>query len=166
MKNDGFPSAERVRSLARSFKFAARGAVYCIRNERNMRIHLTAGAYVLTLSSFCSFTRTELLILILTIALVIFAEGVNTALEALVNLETQSYDSLARVAKDVAAGAVLFCAIAAVAVGVILFVIPGKLQIIACALLANPLYGIIFLLSIPLAVSFIVGVPKKLFRRL
>lgn len=166
MKNDGFPSVKRVRSLARSFKYAGRGAIYCIRNERNMRIHLCAGAYVLTLSSFCSLSTTELLILILTITLVIFAEGVNTALEALVNLETQSYDSLARIAKDVAAGAVLFCAIAAAAVGVILFIIPNRLQIIFAYLTQNPIYGVIFLLTIPLAVAFIVGLPKKLFRRL
>jgi diacylglycerol kinase (ATP) len=66
--------------------------------------------------------RWEWLALVLTITLVLAAEGVNTAVEAAVDVATSQYHPLARVAKDVAAGTVLICAIASVIVGCIIFI--------------------------------------------
>jgi diacylglycerol kinase (ATP) len=66
--------------------------------------------------------RGEWLALILTIALVLAAEGVNTAVEATVDLASPGYHPLARTAKDVAAGTVLLTAVAAVLVGAVIFV--------------------------------------------
>jgi diacylglycerol kinase (ATP) len=66
--------------------------------------------------------RWEWLILVLTIGLVLAAEGINTAIESTVDIATSTYHPLARVAKDVAAGTVLLCAIAAVVVGCLVFV--------------------------------------------
>lgn len=159
MKILGLNSNEKIRSLARSFKFAGKGIIYCVRNERNFRIHLTAAVYVLVFSLFYNFSRTEMLIIFITIAMVLFAEAVNTAVEAMVNLETQSYDSLARIAKDVAAGAVLICAVFALVIGIYLFIRPLILAYIFNFLIENYVYGILFLVSIPLAVIFISGCP-------
>lgn len=146
---------DRVRTLARSFRNAWRGVAFCIKNERNMRIHLMVGAYVLAFAPFYHFTRAEFILLLIVIGMVISAEAVNTAIEAAINLQTQWYDNIARIAKDVAAGAVLVCAFFAAAIGCILYVKPDILIHIVFFLLQNPLWGILFLLSIPAALSFI-----------
>lgn len=147
----------KVRSLAKSFKNAFNGLFFCIKNERNMRIHLTAAFYVLVLSPFYHFSSGQFLLLLLTIGVVLFAEAVNTAIEALVNLQTQSYDQLARIAKDVAAGAVFICAIFAAIIGFILFL---KFDVIANILryfLENWILGVLMIISVPAAVLFICG---------
>ena len=163
MKNKS--GAFKVRSLARSFKCAGNGIFYCIKNERNMRIHLTAAIYVLVFSLFYDFSTTQYILLLLTIGMVLFAEAVNTAVEILVNLETQWYDSLARIAKDVAAGAVLICAIFAAIVGIILYLKPATIAYIVIYLIKNPLLGILFIVSLPVAAAFIFGPPRNLFRK-
>jgi diacylglycerol kinase (ATP) len=161
MKNNLQVRKIKVYSLARSFKFAANGIKYCVKNERNMRIHLTAAAYVLVFAQFYHFSQTQFTVLLLTIGMVLFAEAVNTAVEVLVNLETQSYDSLARIAKDVAAGAVLICALFAAAVGFIMFLKPATILYIIHYLITNPFWGILFLISLPAAAVFIFS-PKYL----
>lgn len=155
----GLNGTERVRSLAKSFRFAARGVRYCVRNERNMRIHLTAATYVLVFSAFYSLSATQYAVLLLVIALVLFAETVNTAVEAVVNLQTQCYDNIARIAKDVAAGAVMITAFFAVIVGLLFFLKPPTLAAIVLFLLAHPLWGICFLFSLPCACLFIFCYP-------
>lgn len=166
MRTEPTIPVKTVRSLARSFRNAANGVKYCIRNERNMRIHLTVAAYVLAFAPFYAFTQTQLLLLLLTIGLVLFAEAVNTAVEALVDLETQCYDHLARIAKDVAAGAVLICAVFAAAVGLILYLRPATIALIARFLVADPVWGIIFIISLPLSAAFIFGLPRSAFLNL
>lgn len=150
-----------VKSLARSFRNAFRGVAFCIQNERNMRIHLTVTAYVFVFSPFFHLTAAEYAELILAVALVLVTETVNTAIEAAVNMQTQWYDSIARVAKDVAAGAVLLCAGAAVLVGAFLFLRPPVLLQILLFLVDNPLFGMLFALSLPLSVVFIFRRPRR-----
>ena len=161
MKIDVHTHVLTVRSLTRSFKNAYKGVLYCVKNERNMRIHLIVATYVLVFSPFYNFTQTQYLVLILTIGIVLFAEAVNTTIEVLVNLETQCYDTLARIAKDVAAGAVLICAIFAAAVGIILYLRPVTIAYILYYLVANPVFGVIFLVSLPVAAAFIFGLPHR-----
>lgn len=153
-----------VKSLARSFRNAFRGIAFCIQNERNMRIHLTVGAYVLVFSPFFYLTAAEYAVLIVVITLVLVTETVNTAIEAAVNMQAQWYDSIARVAKDVAAGAVLLCALSAVVIGCILFLRPAVLLRIFFFLTDNLFCGALFVISLPLAVLFIFRRPR--FRRL
>lgn len=153
--------AQNVRSLARSFIFSFWGIGYCIRNERNMRIHLVMAAYVLVFSCFYGFSPVEYAVLLLSIALVIASETMNTAIEAIVNLQTQCYDNLARIAKDVAAGAVFICAFFAAVIGCVFFIKPKILLYIVAFLVRSPLYGIIFLLSIPAATLFIFCFPFR-----
>lgn len=148
-----------VRSLAKSFRNAFRGIVFCVKNERNMRIHLSAAAYVLVFSPFFHLSAAEYALLLTVICMVLSAETVNTAIEAAINLQTQWYDNLARIGKDVAAGAVLICAVFAVAVGLVLFLRPPVLLAIVCFLIGNPLWGVLFLLTLPADILFIIGRP-------
>lgn len=152
---------KQVRSLAKSFENAIDGFVFCTKNERNMRIHLTATFYVLIFSPFYHFSVGQFLILLLTIGMVLFAEAVNTAIEALVNLQTQSYDQLARIAKDVAAGAVLICSVFAAVIGIILFLKFDIITNIIRYFLENWILGLLMILSVPGALCFIFGFPFR-----
>lgn len=111
----------RTRSLLASFGYAFSGVWYLFTTQRNAQIHLLIGACAVALGVVLELARWEWLILVLTIALVLVAEGVNTAIEAAIDVATSSYQPLAGVAKDVAAGAVVLCAIAAVIVGCLIF---------------------------------------------
>ena len=95
-----------MRSLLRSFRFALRGILFCICNERNMRIHLVVAVYVFTLSHFFPLSNVEYAVLIISIVMVIAAEIINTAIEEFVDISSPSFDPLARIAKDTAVGAV------------------------------------------------------------
>ncbi len=139
------------RGLIKSFHFALRGLKFCILNERNMRIHLAVLAVIFYFAFLFGLTQNEWILLIITSALVIVCEALNTAIEALVNLSTSSYDNVARVAKDVAAGAVLLTAIMAVVVGCILFIRLEKLEALFCLLTGQPV------LSLPLVLLLAVG---------
>lgn len=115
------PRPPRARSLWSSFRFAGRGVWHLIRTQRNARIHLAAAIGFTALAIWLGFDATRLAILWLTMALVIVTEAINTTVEAVVDLITDRYHPLARIAKDAAAGAVLIAAIGAVAVGAAIF---------------------------------------------
>ena len=107
----------RTPLILQSFNFAFEGLIYVLRRERNMRIHFAIAAGVLVLAFIYDVTRLELIALMIAIAFVLIAEMVNTAVEATIDLSTPSFDPLAKIAKDLAAGAVLIAAVNAVAVG-------------------------------------------------
>ena len=107
----------RKTTLLQSFNHAFQGLVQCVRYERNMRIHLFIGVCVLVGSVFLNLTRLELVAVLMAIAFVIAMELLNTAVEMVVDLLTDSFDPRAKAAKDVAAGAVLIAAVNALAVG-------------------------------------------------
>lgn len=109
----------RSRNIVDSFNHAIDGIVYAVKTQRNIKVHLIIGMLVLILAMILNVTRLELLILLLTIGLVIGAEMVNTAVEEVVNLAHEGIHPLARIAKNVAAGAVLICSVMAAAVGYI-----------------------------------------------
>jgi diacylglycerol kinase (ATP) len=108
-------------SLVGSFKHAFRGIWHLFTTQRNAQIHLLISACVVALGIVLGISRWEWLVLVLTIGVVLAAEGINTAIEATVDVATSGYHPLARVAKDVAAGAVVLCAITAVIVGCLVF---------------------------------------------
>lgn len=108
------------RSLIDSFNYAVSGIILALKTEKNMRIHYGIALTVIILSLF-DFSRTEFLLLLFAISLVVVAEMFNTALERVVDLITEDYHPLARLAKDVAAGAVLIAAINSLVVGYLLF---------------------------------------------
>jgi len=111
----------RARTVWESFGFAFAGLRYAWRTQRNLRIHTVITAMVVALAGLLRFDALRWAILVLTIAMVWAAELLNTALEAVVDLTSPHPHPLARIAKDVSAGMVLLCAIAAVLVGLALF---------------------------------------------
>lgn len=110
------PHKLKSHNLLASFGYAAQGMATALANERNMRIHLTAVVVVSTIGAFLSLAPMEWVILTLTMALVIAAELLNTAIEAAVDLVCPRPHPLAAVAKNAAAAAVLVTAVAALIV--------------------------------------------------
>lgn len=110
-----------LRKFINGFAYAALGIKYALFTQRNMKIHFVAALLVLGLATYFKVETIEWLFLLLAITLVIMAEMFNTAIEAVVDLYVQDYHPLARIAKDVAAGAVLVTALGALAVGCIVF---------------------------------------------
>ena len=106
----------------KSLGYAISGIIQCIQKERNIKIHLVFMFLVITCGFLFQLSITEWLVCILLFGLVISLELVNTAIEAVVDLCTQEYHPLAKIAKDTAAGAVLISAIASVVIGLIIFV--------------------------------------------
>ncbi len=111
----------KKKTLIDSFNYAVSGIIIALKTEKNMRIHYLIAILVIALSLFFDFSRTEFLLLLFAISLVVVAEMVNTALERVVDLITEDYHPLARLVKDVAAGAVLIAAINSIVVGYLLF---------------------------------------------
>ena len=112
---------KQVRSIVDSFNYAIEGLVYATRTQRNMRIHLITSLCILTACFFYKLSKAEILVLSITITLVLFAELINTAIEATVDILTNNFHPLAKIAKNTAAGAVLVTAINAIFVGYIIF---------------------------------------------
>jgi undecaprenol kinase/diacylglycerol kinase (ATP) len=112
------------------FVHAFAGVGYAIRTQRNMRVHLACAALAIILGVFFHISLLDFALLAIVIGAVLVMEMLNTVTEAIVDMVTQSYHPLAKVAKDVAAGAVLVSAIFAVIVGVLVFA-PHLLALLA-----------------------------------
>jgi len=111
---------QRFSDLLTSFRHAFSGVWYVLRTQRNARIHLTVALVVIALGLWLGLSYAEWAIIVLTIGLVLAAESFNTVAEAVVDLATAERHPLAKIAKDVAAGAVLLMAITAVVVGLLI----------------------------------------------
>jgi diacylglycerol kinase (ATP) len=111
----------RAPSLLESFNFAFEGIIHVLRTQRNMRIHFAIAAAVLVLALAIGVSKLELIALMLSIAFVLIAEMINSAIEGAVDVATTSFDPMAKLAKDTAAGAVLVATVNAVAVGYLVF---------------------------------------------
>ncbi|MEN6350021.1 MAG: diacylglycerol kinase family protein [Syntrophomonas sp.] len=108
-------------SFANSFFHALNGIVYVFHNERNMKIHAVAALAAIGLGCVFHLGRVEWGMLFITIFFVLAAETINTALEKTVDLITVEFQPLARLAKDMAAGAVLLSAINAIIMAFVIF---------------------------------------------
>ena len=108
-------------NLLQSFNWAFDGIVHALRRERNMWIHFGAAMLVLLAALFFSLTRLEVIALFVAISFVLITEMLNTSIEHVVDLVTDELDPRAKIAKDVAAGAVLVATINAVAVAYLVF---------------------------------------------
>jgi len=130
-----------MRAFARSFRYAFKGLRHCLR-ERNFRFHTALAAYMfgyLLLYDWFTLSRGAWAALVLATAAVLFAEGMNTALEALVDLVSPGRHPLAAKAKDVGAGAVLVCSMGAVAVGIAVLWQPEAFRALVAYYRARPL---------------------------
>jgi diacylglycerol kinase len=104
------------------FVFAGRGLLYALRTQRNVRVHAVLAAAAIVLGIALRLSAVEFALVFVAIAGVFIAEMFNTVIEACVDLITDVYHPLARVAKDVAAGAVLLSAILSVVIALFVYV--------------------------------------------
>jgi diacylglycerol kinase (ATP) len=111
----------KSRSLIDSFRFALDGMVHVIRTHRHMRYHLVITMAVLVLSVLFHIKKEEVILLLFVIALVLLSELFNTAIEVTIDLVTDTYHPLAKIAKDVGGAAVLVSSLTAVAAGALIF---------------------------------------------
>jgi diacylglycerol kinase (ATP) len=111
----------RAPSLLESFNYAFEGIIHVLRTQRNMRIHFLAAVGVLVTAFAAGVSKLELIALLIAISFVLIAEMVNTAIEGAIDVATTSFDPMAKLAKDIAAGAVLIATVNAVAVGYLIF---------------------------------------------
>ena len=145
---------EQRRALLKSFLYAFRGIRYCIKNERNMRIHISAAVCIAAFSFVYGLSPLEYGLLFLTIGFVIVSEMFNTGIEVVINLEMPSYHNLAKIGKDVAAGTVLVAAFVAILIGLSLFLHFPKLPDTLWAIITTPHLLIAFLLLIGAGILF------------
>jgi diacylglycerol kinase (ATP) len=108
-------------SLLQSFNYALEGIIHVLRTQRNLRIQFLAAVIVLVWAFATGVSRIELIALLLSIAFVLVAEMINSAVEGAIDVATTSFDPMAKLAKDIAAGAVLIASVNAVAVGYLVF---------------------------------------------
>jgi diacylglycerol kinase (ATP) len=114
-------STRRAPTLLDSFNYAFEGIIHVLRTQRNLRIHFAIAFAVLVLALVVNVTKLELIALLVSVAFVLIAEMLNTALEAAIDIATTSFDPMAKLAKDIAAGAVLIAAANAIVVGYLVF---------------------------------------------
>jgi diacylglycerol kinase (ATP) len=108
-------------SVFESFNYAIEGVVHVLRTQRNMRIHFAIAVGVLAAAIAVGVSKVELIALLLAITFVLIAEMINSAIEGTIDAATTSFDPMAKLAKDVAAGAVLIASVNAVAIGYLVF---------------------------------------------
>ena len=115
------PAPGRAPSLLDSFNYAVEGIIHVLRTQRNLRIHFLIAIGVIAAAAALGVGRFELIALLLAIAFVLVAEMVNSAIEGTIDVSTTSFDPNAKLAKDIAAGAVLIASTTAIAVGYLVF---------------------------------------------
>lgn len=111
-----------LKKFINSFTYPIKGLRYAYKNEQNLALDVGMALIVVIFGFLFKVNKYEWAILVLTIGLVISCELINTAIEAVVDLVTEEYHPLAKVAKDTSAAAVLVFAIVAIIVGLIIFV--------------------------------------------
>ena len=111
-----------MKKLLKSFKYAFDGIYTGIKEEQNMKIHITIMILVIIFGIMLKISKIEWIICIILFGFVISMELINTAIENTVDLVTKEKNEHAKIAKDVAAGAVLVSAIASAIIGLIIFV--------------------------------------------
>lgn len=109
------------RKFIESIKYAIEGILYSFKTQKNMKIHFIAAVCVLLYALFLDLSRVEIMLLVFSVSLVIICEMINTAIEKTVDIFTEEYHPLAKIAKDVAAGGVLISAVNAVIIGYLVF---------------------------------------------
>lgn len=104
-----------------SFVYAAQGVAYAVRTQRNMRVHISLFILAVILGIVLHISPVEFAMVFVAATGVFVAEMLNTVTEACVDLVTQDYHALARIAKDVAAGAVLVNAVLSLVIALFVF---------------------------------------------
>ncbi len=111
-----------MKKLIKSFKYAFEGIVAGIKEEQNMKIHISIMILVIIFGILLKISKMEWIICIILFGFVISMELVNTSIENIVDLITLEKNPKAKIIKDVAAGAVLISAITSAIIGLIIFI--------------------------------------------
>ncbi|MFV9511030.1 diacylglycerol kinase family protein [Tepidibacillus sp. LV47] len=110
------------KKLINSFYFASEGITYAILTQRNMKIHVAISIIVLLFGMWLHFSFFDSLLILISIGLVIGMELMNTAVETVVDLVMPKFHPLAKLAKDLAAGSVLFLTFIVSLIGLIIII--------------------------------------------
>ncbi len=121
-----------------SFRYAVEGIVHVFRTQKHMRFHFFTVVVVLLIGLLLRLGAVEMALLFIVVSTVLMAEMFNTAVEGVVDMITQAYHPLAKLAKDIAAGAVLIASINAAIVGSILLFGNHRIQRLHIALERDP----------------------------
>lgn len=108
-------------TFIRSFGYAIEGFRTAVATERNIKVQLLVGVFAIVAGVVLKIDALSWVLVLLCIGLVLFAELVNTSIEAIVDLATQDLHPLAKRAKDIAAASVFTLSITAAVVGIIVF---------------------------------------------
>jgi diacylglycerol kinase (ATP) len=114
-------ATQRTPAVFQSLNYAFEGVIHALRTQRNMRIHFAIAFVVIVAALIVNVTKLELIALCIAVTFVLIAEMLNTGIEAAIDIATTSFDPMAKIAKDIAAGAVLVAALNALAVGYLVF---------------------------------------------
>ncbi len=150
-------------TLLESFDAAVRGLLFCLRQERNFRLHLTVAFAVLFGSIFLDLTLTEFYVLLLVIALVLVAEMVNTALERLVDMVAPQYSRRVRDIKNIGAACVLVAAVVSLFVGYLILGshLPSSTEPAVAAIRRSPWYLTVIGLLATIALVFFLKISLR-----
>ena len=121
ISRDERKSQKGIKKFINSFKYPISGLKYAYKNEQNLAVDVLIMCVVIVAGIIFKISVAEWAILTITIGLVLSLELINTSIEALVDLVTEEYHPLAKVAKDTSAAAVLVLAIVSVIEGLIIF---------------------------------------------
>jgi diacylglycerol kinase (ATP) len=114
-------SSRRAPTVLDSFNYAFEGIIHVLRTQRNLRIHFVVAVVVLIAALLVNVSKIELIVLLVSISFVLLAEMINSAIEGTIDAVTTSFDPNAKIAKDIAAGAVLIASANAIGVGYLVF---------------------------------------------
>lgn len=104
-----------------SFGYAFKGIFFLIKNETNAKIHLFISIFVIVAGFILKISIIEWCFIILSIGFVFVVEGLNTAIEKIIDFISPQYNKLAGIIKDVAAGSVLIASLTSATIGIIIF---------------------------------------------
>lgn len=110
-----------IRKHLTSYRYSLRGIWIAMSRDYNVRIHVTAMVVVITLNALLRVTRTEWIVSLMLVGLMLMAEIFNTAIEKLADRVTKEYDQLIADIKDLASGAVTLLGFFAVVCGLIIY---------------------------------------------
>lgn len=147
-----------VKSLAKSFVYAFKGIFWAVCNERNFRIHIACMSYMfffLLRYDFFVISKSELCILLLSCALVLGGELINTGIEKADDTVSKERKATIAISKDAAAGAVLVFAVFSVIIGVIIMLQKEAFELLFSYYLENTVALVLFVLSLVVALLFI-----------
>ena len=141
--------------MKQSFAFAFKGALSCIKTERNFRIHLAFAFYVLLAAIVTRLSETEWILVLICIGAVTGAEIFNTAIEKLCDTLHPTWSKGIGLVKDMTAGAVLMFAISSAAIGGIIFFNNDKMTKLVSFAKDNIVLSVLIIISLPVAVFLV-----------